>query len=92
MADLFDRFAPLMAHTEQRLGRKPRFGTWDAAYDAHYVYDYFHRAGGFAAVPFNPGGPQRARRAFRKRSTTRCWGHSAVLCATSSPSKISFWA
>ena len=65
-------FAPLMAHTEQRLGRKPRFGTWDAAYDAHYVYDYFHRAGGFAAVPFNPGGPQRAKRAFSADGSPLC--------------------
>lgn len=48
-------FFPLMDAVEQRLGRKPRFGTWDCAYDAHYVYEYFHQAGGFAAVPFNPG-------------------------------------
>lgn len=45
-------FQPLMKQVEARLGRKPRFGTWDAAYDAHYVYDYFHQAGGFAAVPY----------------------------------------
>jgi hypothetical protein len=48
-------FHPLMQQVEARLGRKPRYGTWDAAFDAHYVYDYFHQAGGFAAVPFNPG-------------------------------------
>jgi hypothetical protein len=48
-------FHPLMAMVEARLGRKPRYGTWDAAYDAHYVYDYFDQAGGFAAIPFNPG-------------------------------------
>jgi hypothetical protein len=48
-------FHPLMAQVEARLGRPPRFGAWDAAYDAHYVHDYFHQAGGFAAVPFNPG-------------------------------------
>ncbi len=75
-------FAPLMAHTEQRLGRKPRFGTWDAAYDAHYVYDYFHRAGGFAAVPFNPGGPQRARRAFS--------ADGSPLCAAELPMTLQF--
>lgn len=44
-------FWPLIHQTEQRLGRQPRFGAWDAAFDAHYVYDYFHDAGGFAAVP-----------------------------------------
>jgi hypothetical protein len=44
-------FWPLMEQTERRLGRRPPFGAWDAAYDAHYVYAYFHEAGGFAAVP-----------------------------------------
>ena len=48
-------FHPLMAMVEQRLGRKPRYGALDTAFDAHYVYDYFHQAGGFAAVPFNVG-------------------------------------
>jgi hypothetical protein len=60
-------FWPLMYQTERRLGRSPRFGAWDAAFDAFYVYEYFHAAGGFAAVPlvhrektprrqFNPDG------------------------------------
>lgn len=44
-------FFPLMEQVEQRLGRRPRYGALDMAYDAHYVYDYFHQAGGFAAVP-----------------------------------------
>lgn len=44
-------FFPLMEQVERRLGRKPRFGALDAAFDAVYVYDYFHQAGGFAAVP-----------------------------------------
>jgi hypothetical protein len=53
----FDRpdvsyFFPLMALVEQRLGCRPRFGALDAAFDAFYIYDYFHQAGGFAAVPF----------------------------------------
>lgn len=65
-------FHPLMEQVEQRLGRRPRFGTWDAAYDAHYVYDYFAEAGGFAAVPFNPGGAQRARRRFATDGTPLC--------------------
>lgn len=64
-------FHPLMAMVEARLGRKPRFGTWDAAYDAHYVYDYFHQAGGFAAVPFNPG-PRGAGRQFAPDGTPLC--------------------
>jgi hypothetical protein len=44
-------FFPLMAATERRLGRRPRYGALDKAYDAFYVYQYFHAAGGFAAVP-----------------------------------------
>lgn len=44
-------FFPLMAQVEERLGHRPRYGALDMAYDAHYVYDYFHQAGGFAAVP-----------------------------------------
>lgn len=54
-------FPPLMAQVEQRLGRRPRYGTWDAAFDAHYVYDYFSQAGGVAAVPLVAGrrGSQR---------------------------------
>jgi hypothetical protein len=75
-------FHPLMAQVEARLGRKPRYGTWDAAYDAHYVYDYFDQAGGFAAVPFNPGGPQRAKRAFAPDGTP--------LCAAQLPMAIQF--
>jgi hypothetical protein len=61
-----------MAQVEARLGRRPRFGTWDAAYDAHYVYDYFDQAGGFAAVPFNPGGSKRAKRTFAPDGTPLC--------------------
>jgi hypothetical protein len=48
-------FKPLMAQVEQRLGRKPRYGALDTAFDAFYVYDYFDQAKGFAAVPLNPG-------------------------------------
>jgi len=57
LTQTFDRddttyFLPLMQQVERRLGRKPRFGAFDAAFDAFYVYDYFDEAGGFAAVPF----------------------------------------
>jgi hypothetical protein len=54
-------FFPLMQATECRLGRRPKFGALDAAYDAFYVYEYFHTAGGFAAVPFSERG------GFKKR-------------------------
>jgi len=53
-------FFPLMSQVEQRLGYTPRFGTFDAAFDAWYVYAHFYcendPAGGFAAVPFSGKG------------------------------------
>jgi hypothetical protein len=57
MTQTFDQgdvsyFRPLMAQTERNLGRKPQFGALDKAYDAFYVYEYFAKAGGFAAVPW----------------------------------------
>jgi hypothetical protein len=64
-------FHPLMAQVEQRLGRAPRFGIWDTAYDAHYVYEYFDQAGGFAAVPFNSG-PKGADRQFAADGAPIC--------------------
>ena len=45
-------FFPLMAQAETNLGRKPRFGALDGAYDTFYVHQYFVEAGGFAAVPW----------------------------------------
>jgi hypothetical protein len=66
-------FHPLMKQVEQRLGRRPRFGTWDTAYDAHYVYDYFEQAKGWAAVPFNAGGgTRRAKRTFAEDGSPVC--------------------
>ncbi len=53
-------FFPLMARTEANLGRKPAFGALDAAYDAFYVYAYFHDAGGFAAVPWSNRGEKKS--------------------------------
>lgn len=58
-------FAPLMIATERRLGFRPRFGAFDAAFDAFYVYEHFHQEGqtwqhGFAAVPWAKRGPARA--------------------------------
>lgn len=57
LTQTFDRddltyFFPLLSQTERRLGHKPPYGACDAAFDAFYVYEYFHQAGGFAAVPF----------------------------------------
>jgi hypothetical protein len=49
-------FYPLLAQVERRLGRPPRFGAFDAAFDAWYTFDYFAEAGGFAAVPFSGKG------------------------------------
>jgi len=45
-------FLPLMKAAERNLGRAPRFGALDAAFDAFYVHEYFVEAGGFAAVPW----------------------------------------
>lgn len=64
-------FWPLMQHTERRLGQRPVYGAWDAAFDAFYVYDYFAEAGGFAAVPLNPG-PQRSGRQFAPDGAPLC--------------------
>lgn len=57
-------FFPLMQDTERRLGFRPRFGAFDAAFDAFYVYEYFHREGhawpaAFAAVPFATRGARQ---------------------------------
>jgi hypothetical protein len=57
-------FHPLMADTERRLGFLPRYGAFDAAFDAFYVYEHFHRHGepieaAFAAVPLSKRGGKR---------------------------------
>jgi hypothetical protein len=64
-------FFPLMAFVEQRLGKKPCFGTLDAAFDAFYIYDYFHQAGGFAAVPFVEKG-KVVKRLFNETGLPLC--------------------
>lgn len=58
MTDTFEKadvrfFFPLMEQVEQRLGFRPRFAALDAAFDAFYVYEFFHADDhdGFAAVP-----------------------------------------
>ena len=70
MTQTFDQsdvsyFFPLMQQAEQRLGFRPRFGTFDAAFDAFYVYEYFHRLddpSAFAAVPFSEKGGYKSRK------------------------------
>jgi hypothetical protein len=60
-------FSPLMADTQRRLGHRPKFGTFDAAFDAWYVYEHFYQEGqpwtaGFAAVPFAERGGYQNRK------------------------------
>ncbi len=64
-------FFPLMAATERRLGRKPRFGAFDKAFDAFYTYAYFHKVGGLAAVPFAEKG-RTATRQFSPEGLPLC--------------------
>jgi hypothetical protein len=56
-------FFALMRQAEEHLGYRPRFGTFDAAFDAWYVHAYFFRdpdpAHGMAAVPFSAKGGYR---------------------------------
>ena len=58
-------FLPLMQQTEERLGYRPRYGTFDAAFDAWYVYAHFYRENdptfGFAAVPYSNKGNYKAK-------------------------------
>ena len=58
-------FFPLMQQTEERLGYRPRYATFDAAFDAWYVYAYFYHENnpdyGFAAVPFSEKGNYKAK-------------------------------
>ena len=59
-------FHPLMADTERRLGFRPRFGAFDAAFDAFYIYEHFHRddwplCKAFAAVPLSKRGGKHSQ-------------------------------
>jgi hypothetical protein len=66
-------FHPLMADTERRLGFRPKYGAFDAAFDAFYVYEYFHSLehDGFAAVPFAEKG-RRKERLFDPQGNPLC--------------------
>jgi hypothetical protein len=65
-------FLPLMAQVEHRLGRRPHWGTADAAFDAWYVYDYFHDPAhhGFAAVPLRQ--MKQGHRSFAEDGSPLC--------------------
>jgi hypothetical protein len=62
-------FQPLMTATEQRLGFRPPYAAFDAAFDAFYIYEYFDQPltpapdapRGFAAVPFSERGGHKLR-------------------------------
>jgi hypothetical protein len=69
-------FFPLMAATAARLGRKPKFGAFDAAFDAWYVYDYFNEAGGFAAIPYVKRTP--VKRQFDTQGLPLCEANLAM--------------
>lgn len=73
-------FLPLMAQVEQRLGSRPRFGTADAAFDAWYVYDYFHNPehDGFAAVPLRQ--MKQGQRLFDAAGLPLCAAGLAMPC------------
>ncbi len=81
-------FFPLMTQVEQRLGYRPRNATCDAAFDAWYIYAYFHRADdptAFAAIAFSEkGGYKAGQRQFDP--------HGLPLCAAglAMPLKFTF--
>jgi hypothetical protein len=81
MTQTFDKadtsyFFPLMAQVEERLGFRPHIGTFDCAFDAWYVYAYFHRPDDpscFAAVPFGEKGGYKAKsRQFTPEGLPKC--------------------
>jgi hypothetical protein len=69
-----------MAEVERRLGRRPRFGALDAAFDAAYIHDYFAEAGGFAAVPFTEKG--KTQRTFDEAGLPLCPAGLAMPCTS----------
>jgi hypothetical protein len=89
LTQTFDRgdttyFFPLMRDTEARLGFHPRWGTFDAAFDAWYVYEYFYRADdpqAFAAVPFAEKGRMKQQdRQFSPEGLPICEAGLAMPC------------
>lgn len=49
-------FFSLIAQTETRIGHGPKRFTADAAFDAWYIYEHIHTAGGKAYIAFNSHG------------------------------------
>lgn len=72
-------FFPLMTQTEQVLGTRPPNGTFDAAFDAFYVHEYFHTAGGMAAVPLVANRGTKDRR-FSADGVPLCKAGLAMSC------------
>lgn len=79
-------FFPLMRLTEQRLGFRPKFAAFDAAFDAFYIYEYFHSDDhdGFAAIPFVQRGGHK--RSFDPDGLPLCPAGLAM------PLKSTFWS
>jgi hypothetical protein len=80
-------FFPLMADVERRLGFRPRFGAFDAAFDAWYTYEFFYRdddEGSFAAVPFSQKGGHK--------KTFDAQGLPLCAAGIPMPLKFTFWA
>ena len=77
-------FHPLLAATEQRLGFRPPYAAFDAAFDAFYIYEYFDQPltpdpaalHGFAAVPFSGRGGHKLR--FDSEGRPRCQADLAM--------------
>lgn len=76
-------FFPLMQQTERNLGRPPCFGALDKAYDTFYVHEYFHNAGGFAAVPWADSAAHK--KCFDENGLPLCPAGLAM------PLKSTFW-
>jgi hypothetical protein len=76
-------FFPLMNDTERRLGFRPRFGAFDAAFDAFYVYEHFASPDhdGFAAVPFSEKGSTKNRQ-FDPEGKPLCQAELAMTVKT----------
>jgi hypothetical protein len=83
-------FFPLLAKVERRLGFRPYWGAFDAAFDAFYVYAYFHRdeqpdwESAFAAVPFAEKGGHRLH--FDEKGLPLCKAGLPM------PLKYTFWS
>ena len=65
-------FFPLMRHVIRRLGFRPTFATADAAFDAFYIYEFFHdpQTKGFAAIPLSS--KSKKTRHFNKEGLPIC--------------------